>query len=660
MAKLNRPISLVKDVRPPEEQLKQAMADAGINPPEHVYIDGRVHRFTSEESVFGKRAKKPGWYIIFGEGIPAGRFGCWRLGIDVKFRAEIGRKLTIEEEMLISRRMSEAKTLRDEERKRQGESAAETVSMIWEKCTAASGDHPYLKQKGIDGHGARVTGDGRLIVPLYNPEGKLSSLQYISHNGEKMYHQGGITKGMFWQIGSVNEPGPIFIAEGFATASTIHQVSGRPCMVAYSASNLVPVTRSTKTIYGERQEVVIVADNDKSGVGLKYAEQASAKYGARIVQMPELGDANDYHQSGGDLGVLLSPSEEDWLIQADEFSAHPQPIDWLVEGWVQDKAMVMVHGQSGVGKTFVVLDWCLHIASNKCNWNDKQIANGTVVYLAGEGHYGLRSRIAAWKKHHGEQGLNMWVSRGGCDLNTQSGFLQAVNSIRKLSETPKIIVVDTLHRFLEGDENSAKDAKTMIDACAALISEFECTVLLVHHTGVSEESQHRARGSSAWRGALDIEVSVVEMKKANKLRIIQRKSKDSEQSKDIDLRLVEQNLDGWVDSCGREIGSAVVEYLGEVDGKENETANSYKHVVLIQRAWEFGNSLKYQGKPYVSHKSLSRFLIDSGVEDEEVKSIIKKKDGPIVSLVRDGILEPVLDGWMVVDKVVSSVILILG
>ena len=49
----------------------------------------------------------------------------------------------------------------------------------------------------------------------------------------------------------------------------------------------------------------------------------------------------------------------------------------------------------------------------------------------------------------------------------------------------------------------------MLDACGHLQAEFGCAVILVHHTGVSDEAQHRARGSSAWRGALDIEISVV-------------------------------------------------------------------------------------------------------------------------------------------------------
>jgi hypothetical protein len=111
------------------------------------------------------------------------------------------------------------------------------------------------------------------------------------------------------------------------------------------------------------------------------------------------------------------------------------------------------------------------------------------VYLAGEGHHGLRGRVAAWKHHHQVGHLAMWLSKDGCDLNTPTGYLKVVEQVRMLPEKPSVIVVDTLHRFLAGDENSAQDAKTMLDACNALMMEFKCSVILVHHTGVSDEAR---------------------------------------------------------------------------------------------------------------------------------------------------------------------------
>jgi putative DNA primase/helicase len=188
---------------------------------------------------------------------------------------------------------------------RQREVAASTVQTIWIGAQGASEDHPYLKRKGIRTHGARVTPDGRLVVPLYDVDGTLSTLQYIDHKGGKLYHPGGQTGGKFWMLGTMDEPGTLYVAEGFATAATIHQTVNRPVVVSYSASNLVPVTGTLREMYGEAQDIVIVADNDKSGVGQRYAEQASAKYGVRMVMPPIEGDANDYAQAGNNLSALL-------------------------------------------------------------------------------------------------------------------------------------------------------------------------------------------------------------------------------------------------------------------------------------------------------------------------------------------------------------------
>lgn len=314
---------------------------------------------------------------------------------------------------------------------------------------------------------------------------------------------------------------------------------------------------------------MIVADNDASGVGQRYAEQAAAKYGARVVMPPESGDANDYAKAGNDLALLLSPPVDDWLIPADTFSQQPAPISWLVKRWIQREALIMVHGPSGGGKTFVVLDWCLRMASGMAEWHGNKVKPGAVVYLAGEGHHGLRGRIAAWKHHHQAEHLRMWLSRNGCDLNTPAGYARVVEQVRMLDTPPDLIVVDTLHRFLLGDENSAQDAKTMLDACNSLMAEFGCSVLLVHHTGVSDEAQHRARGSSAWRGALDIEISVIPAKDENPMEIVQRKSKDAELAQSIYTRLHSVEIPGWVDEDGQQVTSAVV-----VEAQQNATQSA--------------------------------------------------------------------------------------
>jgi len=370
---------------------------------------------------------------------------------------------------------------------------------------------------------------------------------------------------------------------------------------------------------------------------------------------PEPGDANDYKQAGNDLAALLSPPKDDWLIPADDFCSQPAPISWLVKRWVQDKALVMVHGPSGGGKTFVVLDWCLRMAGAVPEWASLKVRPGTVVYLAGEGHHGLRGRVAAWKVHNSAGPLSMWLSRDGCDLNTPAGYMRVVDNIRALPKRPSLIVVDTLHRFLLGDENSAQDAKTMLDACGALMAEFNCSVLLVHHTGVSDEAQHRARGSSAWRGALDIEISIVPGKDGGPIQIVQRKSKDAELAEPVWAELASVTIPGWVDEDGQPVTSAVVSLVEApaAPKKENRVDTLRKQ---FEAAWYASGAEDRNGMPYLTRAALRAKLMEDGCTEATADKKLKpgSADQLIGALLIAEIISPFGNGWVVSNDVQGS------
>ena len=636
---------------PPEVQFREAMLEAGITPPDEIILDGQLRRFRTDP----KKTDRSGWYVGHADGICTMIFGDWRQGIEQTVKADMGRKFTVAEEMAHVARIAAAKAARDLERKKQNEAAASTVEIIWSEGASASPEHPYLKRKGIQPHGAKITGDGRLMVPLFDSDGVLASLQYIDAEGGKLYHPGGSVSGKFCMIGTLDVSGVLYVAEGYATAATIHEVSKRPVIVAYSASNLVPVTGTFRDLYGQGQDIVIVADNDASGVGQKYAEQACAKYGARMVMPPIAGDANDYAQAGQDLAGLLNPPKNEWLIPADAFCAQPAPISWRIKNWVQDQALIMVHGPSGGGKTFVVLDWCLSMASGKPEWAGHKVKPGAVVYLAGEGHHGLRSRVAAWKHHNQAGSLNMWLSKDGCDLNTAEGYQRVSENLKGLPNAPAVIVVDTLHRFLLGDENSAQDAKTMLDACNGLMREFNCSVILVHHTGVSDEAQHRARGSSAWRGALDIEVSIVPSKDSAPMEIIQRKSKDAELTASIYCQLESVQIPGWFDEDHEAVSSAVVMVVDAPEKKNFSPVE--KHKKLFEKAWESTNKETRNGMPYVSRSAFVEHLISAlNVSPASAAVYIKpsQKGRVICELMQAKMIDVFEHGWVVIDPTMAS------
>ena len=647
----------------PEVQLANVIREAGLLAPEQIIIDGQIHRFTTGTKGKSGETDKSGYYVVFPDSImPSGCFGDWRSDIRQNWHADVGRELTPAENIAFAHRSREAQILRDAERKKSQEVASDVVSQIWSKGMGADPDHPYLSRKQIQPHGARITGDGRLMVPLFSEDGELCSIQYISQDGTKRYHDGASTGRNFWQIGTNDEPGTIYIAEGYATASSIHEATNRLVIIAYSASNLVPVLEIMREKYGKEQDIVIVADNDASGTGQRYAEQAAAKYGARIVMPPMLPgrqqtDANDYVVAGQDLALLLNPAKIEWLIHADEFSAQPAPISWLIKHWAQKDALMMIHGPSGGGKTFVVLDWCLRIASNMAEWANNKVNHGPIVYLAGEGHHGLRGRVAAWKHHHKVAKLNMWLSKAGCDLNTSQGYMQVVEHISQLPAPPVLIVVDTLHRFLSGDENSAQDAKTMLDACAKLMQEYNCSVALVHHTGVSEDAQHRARGSSAWKGALDIEVSIVPGSATTPLQIIQRKSKDAELAQTIHAELLQVAIPGWIDEDGEQVTSAVINIVDAPVTQDKPESKLSRFKKQIEAAWFDSGAEMRSDIPYISRSGMGQYLAKNGRKERTILNDMNasRQENIIGALLLGEIIEPFEHGWIVKNMVLASI-----
>lgn len=592
------------DVPSPEEQLRQRMIQEGFSPPSSLYLDDTWQRFSTN----GKKDDKAGWYIANAEGIPSCSFGDWRTNKTCYWRADNGRTLTAAEEIAHNVRRASMKDAYEKEKKLKQEYAAKTATTIWETTAEAPADHPYLEKKGVKPHGLHITGDGKLILPLFDME-KLTSLQYISATGEKLFLSGGATKGSFWLLGELDGNERVFVAEGFATAASIHETTGHPVIIAYSAGNIKEVTGLVRMIYPDAK-LRIVADNDKSGKGECFAKEAALIYNADVVMPPSLGDANDYLLAGGDLRtLLLGPKHsERYFVCGNDFLTSPKPVSWLIKHWVQAKSMAMIHGPSGSGKTFVVLDWMLHMATGIPSWHDMKVTPCDVVYLCGEGFHGMYSRIAAWATEHQRTNLErIHVSRDSSDLVDQLQLQKVIEEIHLTGLQPKIIAVDTLNCFFSKDENSAQDTREFLSSCKRLQKEFSCTILLVHHTGVNPEAQNRARGSSAWKGAMDIEIGVKQLDKEGIL-LAQLKVKDGKRLDPLSLELKPVAIQGWYDEDGEQISSVVIINGGVLEPKITHSMN--QKIDSLCDAWrQIG--VVVDEEPFLEREMWKDYLIDT-------------------------------------------------
>lgn len=283
-------------------QFCDAIRVAGLTPPETIEADGKLRRFASN----GKRGDDAGWYLLHGDGIPAGSFGDWRTGIAETWRADIGRTLTPAEEAAHRARVETMRREREVEQARRRAESMAKANMIWSTATPAYDDHPYLAHKRIKAHGAKLH-RGALVIPM-RADGVLHSLQLIGADGGKRFLSGGRVAGCYFSIGNTQGAATLCIAEGFATGATIHEATGYPVAVAFNAGNLLSVAKAMREKFPDLS-LILCADDDCATLGnpgLAKATEAAQSIGGKLAT-PNFGaDRPDGATDFNDMAAICS------------------------------------------------------------------------------------------------------------------------------------------------------------------------------------------------------------------------------------------------------------------------------------------------------------------------------------------------------------------
>ena len=100
----------------------------------------------------------------------------------------------------------------------------------WKKAQQADDSFPYLLRKGVPSYGLRTDTDGTmgqvLLIPALDANGQVVGLERISGAGQKQHL--GQKKEAFYLIGEPRPGEQVYMAEGYATAYSIHQITGSP------------------------------------------------------------------------------------------------------------------------------------------------------------------------------------------------------------------------------------------------------------------------------------------------------------------------------------------------------------------------------------------------------------------------------------------------
>ena len=158
------------------------------------------------------------------------------------------------------------------------------------------------------------------------------------------------------------------------------------------------------------------------------------------------------------------------LDAADLLAAPPPPMSWAVEGVIPLGAVGDLAGPPGEGKSTLVLDLAISIASGCGSWLGRPCISGSVVLLGGErgddatlsrdlhrvrqGRHVERSRLMAPSSDGDHPPIWRWSSDGGWEL---TGWGHIITDWLALT-TPALVVLDT-HMAVTAGTNQLDNAQ---------------------------------------------------------------------------------------------------------------------------------------------------------------------------------------------------------
>ena len=313
-------------------------------------------------------------------------------------------------------------------------------------------------------------------------------------------------------------------------------------------------------------------------------------------------------------------AENPLFVPVSRFIGTPAPPQWTVRKWLPASSMAVLFGEPGCGKSFLAVDWCCHVATG-LDWNGNRVKQGAVLYIAGEGHYGLKRRFATWQQQHGVIPDTLYISERAVTLDP-AGAKTVFEAVGSIDEIPVLIVVDTLSSVIAGDENNAVDMNAFLAVLKTLLAGTAATILVVHHTG--HGSKERARGHSSLKAALDAEFRAERCDGSGVLTCT--KPKDMEPPKPLSFELTQVELpDAWRDpeEPDEPVTSCIFTVTGNADGGGGKEKKLPASQVIALRALEkalaeHGGTFKGQFGVHID--AWRKAAYDGGIADGEVNA----------------------------------------
>lgn len=223
-----------------------------------------------------------------------------------------------------------------------------------------------------------------------------------------------------------------------------------------------------------------------------------------------------------------------------------EPVEWLVPQVFQRGGLYQVVSYAGMGKSLLMLDISQRLARGIEALPGAVIPDGdstpsgalTVVYIDGEN---TRRIIMSRLQEMDVRGLNRlkYASMPTLlPLDTERGGAEFVAHVRRVQA--EVVVIDTLSRFVEGDENDAATYAALYRYALAPLRADGVTIIRLDHTG--KDQSKGARGSSAKNTDVDGSWIIQGEKNSSRFKLVCDKDRTGDLARVVPIRRTQEPL----------------------------------------------------------------------------------------------------------------------
>jgi putative DNA primase/helicase len=247
---------------------------------EHPIMNWEAQRIPA---VNDKRGELTIFYVAHDDGVPNGYAENNRTKEVVRWKAT-GQHLSREAKAGLAAQAEQKRYVRKQAEQEMHEATAERLMEELRSNNSGMSQTAYHRAKRIEATPGAPERNGDVLVPGYDVEGKLWTVQYIREDGTKRFAKNSRKHGCFHVIGAQNGPAAIqkiamspvvVIAEGYATAVTLAKYGKVPTLAAYDSGNLLSVATSLHQRYPDKP-IIIAGDDDHRAENNSGREKALA------------------------------------------------------------------------------------------------------------------------------------------------------------------------------------------------------------------------------------------------------------------------------------------------------------------------------------------------------------------------------------------------